>query len=1155
MKNFKRILALVLTVMTVVACVVVPANAADSSVTYNETALVRLQQLGIFKGSTSGDLHADDLVTRGEMALFTARVNEGKVDKNYWESYENDTTFEDIDTQIDEIVGAISYSYEKGIVNGKSEVRFDPKGNVLYRDALAMVVRALGYTSLSYPNGVINKAIKLGLTDGIDGVAYDEPALRGVVGTILYNALYAENSAIAEKFNLTSGTYMLVSAGQFTTADNEVLPVASINGYNGKVISSEHVAFAALKADNTVDNSSYVYAKKDVIDGDITVNYATRLGYLYDITFEGDEIAWVSQLEAKTFKNYGDDRQIGKTTTLKYATAEGTFVTDAYLTLDGKAYNLVDHWSDDNATPVATEDLILYKTDAGAVNVYDYQYAANGNILGKDDAGNIVEKFIKGSNIGRTSNKYYVAVTTTGTTLYREATAEELYDAKYVVSYQESSCYDIFLNDGTVSSPTSGADSVKTISDNYFCDIVTFDVNGDGEYDLGVYTPYYIGYASSSNATKNTFTMVGGYAISDTFKNWTGASSFGEWAWVIYSVNPLCKQINLIEKLTDVSGKVTWTSKGAPNAYGIYDQSSAKIGNSTWKLGGWSNENLCGLDIVAGNPATGNAGMDNVPAKTFANNISLATTGYYARYNLGWNDLLTIGMMDSRYVSFKGYAIAGHLVWGYPTTAAATYNHDFVAFDPYVSTFAIEDDCIVVKALTDTTGVYKDVKIKSIDGEEFTNIEMTAFFNYIDSLYSASTAKGTADAMGIKYSYFFNDTLKAKFMATEGYKVELRKLIITQLCVYNSTHTAGRAQLNADKCGHVDTQFYSISKTNTDGSLALSVVNPVDMYGAANATSISFKFGVSSEKISTVKNGTVALNCVLATTDKTVFTFVAKDGIYTYVGKPLDGDSLVLTADTAVYAANADAVMIIDESRNVDEIAVGTYSWTGTCKCEENDVCVRDHVDTWGFEEATSAVLGSFVNQYTYLITANTKNVENFVDENGTPVYTYSGLYDLKEQKEVEVIFVGHDAEVFNAAFVVNGTESAYSNLGTIVTKNDGEAPVVYKLTDAANYVNDQTVAAKIFNLTGNVNSFNYTKAFTTIDVDNNTDWAHVSIDGTTYTVRGVSFVVVNCKATGSKITKCELYTDFAKVAANSTAVYTYNTLTGELTGYAFKVQ
>ena len=140
MKNFKRILALVLAVMMVATSVVaISAAEADDKVAYNETAVVRLNKLGIFQGTTNG-LEADKNVTRAEMAQFTGRVMTGKVETNYWENYQNSTTFKDIDMWAE---GAIAYAYENGVVVGRSEDTFDTNCNVTYQEAITMVVRSL----------------------------------------------------------------------------------------------------------------------------------------------------------------------------------------------------------------------------------------------------------------------------------------------------------------------------------------------------------------------------------------------------------------------------------------------------------------------------------------------------------------------------------------------------------------------------------------------------------------------------------------------------------------------------------------------------------------------------------------------------------------------------------------------------------------------------------------------------------------------------------------------------------------------------------------------------------------------------------------------------------------------------------------------------
>ena len=54
-----------------------------------------------------------------------------------------------------------------------------------------MVTRLLGYKNLSYPLGYITKARTVGLTEGLDGLAFDKLLTRAEMAQILYNALEA----------------------------------------------------------------------------------------------------------------------------------------------------------------------------------------------------------------------------------------------------------------------------------------------------------------------------------------------------------------------------------------------------------------------------------------------------------------------------------------------------------------------------------------------------------------------------------------------------------------------------------------------------------------------------------------------------------------------------------------------------------------------------------------------------------------------------------------------------------------------------------------------------------------------------------------------------------------------------------------------------
>lgn len=1110
MKNFKRILALVLAAMMVVTGMVT-IGAADltttaSGVTYNETAITRLAKLDIFKGYTNGSTGAADNVTREQMALFTGRVITGKTATNYWEAYENDTTFKDISGESAEYVGAIAYAFEEGIVVGKSDVRFDPKGNVSYQDALTMVVRSLGYTGLSYPNGYINKAIKLGLTAGIDGVAYKDAAIRGVIATILYNALYAEDSLFASNFDLSSGTYMLVATPAKTTASGLILDAPTINGYVGKKINAGFVAFAPIGENNRPVNAGYVYAKTSQLDADFDVDFANRLGYAYTITFEGEEIAWADQCATTVFQNYGDDRDITKTT-IKYKDNNNVVQTESFLTFGNQAYNLVDATDFEHTAPTTTRDLILY-TGSAPVTLNEYQYLYDADLNLVDNNGNVLLYYKNGEYYAEKNGKYVLA------------TDDDLDAALQVVACQTTSRYNILTQNSTV----GAVNVVKSLTDNYFCEISAMDYDGDGVYDAAIYVPYYVGRfngltavaGADGKSTKKT-SISGGLAVTIAdIRDYTVTGALSEataWKRMIYTVNELNNEIRVIETLNNINSKVVWASKGAP-VNGVYTNSQVKFANgSTYKIGGWTDANLCGINVISR-----------------ANAFEVSTRNQ----NLedGWDDLF-LEAMKSTYSTCNAYAVAGHVIWAWPVAASATYSYDFVAFDPWASEFSVVNgnQIVVDNALTDTTGERKTVTINSVEGETFGNIEYQAFVNYIDALYGAN-----ADI--IKYSYYFNEALRTKMMATKGYQVALRSLVWDQFLAATDDYTAFAP------AGAYEgfTQFYGVAGT-TNGGYDLLVFDQADGYATTTAVgTVTFTLGVADNYFCTAtRNSKLAVaKAYIATNDKTVFTIIGADGVVTYTGKPKDGYKLVLTADTKVYCANSDAIMLVDETRLVEDIAVGDTTWTTKFKDKDSVVFTYDFVDTWAFNEYKAAIPSSFVNPETYLITSKTANKEIYRDSDDTPVYTYTNLYDLAAQKYVDVVFVGDDAEIFDEALnVLNGTHDIKANVGTIITRDDEGNMVAYKLADYADAAN-----GNIFNLVDDEVKFDF-GTYTASDKDNNGQYAHVTISGVKYTVRNVNFIVVTKNA-------ADVVNDFSKITANAAVYFVYNAKTGDLTGYAF---
>ena len=223
MRNLKKFLALLLAVMMVATSAVIAS--AEEATDYTEAAEV-LVSTGVLKGYTDGDLHLEDDVQRYQMALFIARMMTGDVNDTLWSNI-NTTSFTDIGN-LSQYVGAISFVTSEGVIKGRSETVFDPYAQITYQEAVTMLVRALGYTNLSYPYGFIQAANKIGLTSGIEGVEWAEPLTRGEVAQLLYNTI-----KFVSDFGTGDGSYAY-EGDHFEKFDTFAIVDAYIADYNAE---------------------------------------------------------------------------------------------------------------------------------------------------------------------------------------------------------------------------------------------------------------------------------------------------------------------------------------------------------------------------------------------------------------------------------------------------------------------------------------------------------------------------------------------------------------------------------------------------------------------------------------------------------------------------------------------------------------------------------------------------------------------------------------------------------------------------------------------------------------------------------------------------------------------------------------------------------
>lgn len=322
-----------------------PVEEATEEATPYDRAIRFLNTYGIMKGMEDGLLHAEKAVERYQMALFTGRISTGWVDDDTWEDFDaNDSGFADLKgTAAENVYGAMSYVSQKGIIEGYPDGTFKPEKVVTYREALTMAVRTLGYQGLEYPWGYIEKAVALGLTDGITDVAYTDVINRGVAAQIIYNAMFADNSKLALKnFNVAFGWADAIITSTVindTTVDKDGNSVRANYADEKYVTPVGYVAFQLVEKDGTLSKDIYCATAESLgLDKDHADEIA--LGAPYSILFakDGDDnlvdIVDYEAYAANVVKNEGRTDNEG----VAYETVDNI---GAYL----KDYTLVDKYS------------------------------------------------------------------------------------------------------------------------------------------------------------------------------------------------------------------------------------------------------------------------------------------------------------------------------------------------------------------------------------------------------------------------------------------------------------------------------------------------------------------------------------------------------------------------------------------------------------------------------------------------------------------------------------------------------------------------------------------------------------------------------------------------------------------------------------------
>jgi hypothetical protein len=169
----------------------------------NEQAGEYLRQIGLYRGYEDGTLGLGRNITRAEFATLAVRI-EGLEDLQ--EEHRGETIFKDMAAG-HWASGYVNIAVSRGLVEGFEDRTFRPEEEITYVQALAVVVRILGYEKDVvgvWPDNYIDMGRNLGLVTQGDGpfvslgnmtqeepspLCPNEPINRGEIAVLIYNAL------------------------------------------------------------------------------------------------------------------------------------------------------------------------------------------------------------------------------------------------------------------------------------------------------------------------------------------------------------------------------------------------------------------------------------------------------------------------------------------------------------------------------------------------------------------------------------------------------------------------------------------------------------------------------------------------------------------------------------------------------------------------------------------------------------------------------------------------------------------------------------------------------------------------------------------------------------------------------------------------------
>ena len=359
MRNLKKILALALAlVMSLSLMATANAFTDDDSITDTyETAVTVLSGLKVFQGYDDGSFLPQGAITRAEVAAIIYRIVTGDVADTQVGIYADYNKFDDV-ASTSWYAGYVNFCANAEYIKGYDARTFGPNDPVTGYQALAMILRALGYdkngefTGTNWQVQTAAVGEQRGITKNITAGTLGVPATREVVAEILFRAILVPKATYTPAF----GYQTSVNGVENTSIGWDTFELEDITGV---VVANE---YADLYSASPMDEGE---TELDVDGESYTLAYATTvedLGEARHAYVTGETVLAIADAGNTVWTNEGAETDIATSSKCEdVAGLERDDTTEEYINFANETYEYVtdirvSYWLDTNENQVRDAD-------------------------------------------------------------------------------------------------------------------------------------------------------------------------------------------------------------------------------------------------------------------------------------------------------------------------------------------------------------------------------------------------------------------------------------------------------------------------------------------------------------------------------------------------------------------------------------------------------------------------------------------------------------------------------------------------------------------------------------------------------------------------------------------------------------------------------